>query len=206
MKYSSLEEKWNIRTHAFGLIASIAGLILLVYLSKDAIEVVASLVFGLSLCILYLASTLYHASTEDKVRRRLRIFDHAAIYLLIAGTYTPVCLLPLWESSGTTLLFVIWGIAGVGVILKLFFTGRFDRLSTIMYVAMGWVAVFAIRSILRDIETSGLVWLLGGGIFYTVGAVIYAFRKIPFNHAIFHVFVLGGSACHFKMVLNLITS
>ena len=206
MKYSSLEEKWNIRTHAFGFVASIAGLFFLLNHSETALQISASLVFGLSLCILYLASTMYHAATEDGARQKLRIFDHAAIYVLIAGTYTPVCLIPLGNTSGLTLLVVIWGIAALGVILKLFFTGRFDRLSTVMYVAMGWVAVFAINSILQSMETTELLWLLAGGIFYTVGAVIYAIRKIPFNHAIFHVFVLGGSACHFKMIHAIISS
>ena len=206
MNYSRTEENWNIGTHAFGLIASIVGSVFLLIRAVSPTSFYSSLVFGVSLCILYFASTSYHAAKEDNTRKKLRVFDHAAIFVLIAGTYTPVCILPLGDSVGILLLWIIWGIASAGIILKLFYTGKYDRLSTIMYVAMGWVAIFAIRPILQHIETEELLWLLGGGVFYTVGAVIYAIRKIPFNHAIFHFFVLGGSACHYKMIYAFIST
>lgn len=205
MNYSPQEEKWNIRTHAFGFGLSIVGLVFLLVESSNSIETIAVFIFGFSLCILFLASTLYHAAVDTRRRQKLRIFDHAAIYVLIAGTYTPVCLIPLWYSIGLTMLVIIWTIAIIGILLKLFFTGKYDLLSTIMYVAMGWVAIFGINSILQNIETPQLLWLLAGGIAYTLGAVIYAIKRIPFNHASFHVFVLIGSACHYVMIYKFIT-
>lgn len=170
--------------------------------SENSIEIVSSITFGISLITLYLASTLYHSSKNPKRRARLRIFDHAAIYVLIAGTYTPVCLITLSQSIGTVLLVVIWTVAICGIILKLFFTGKYDRLSTIMYVAMGWIAIFAVKPLLESMETVGLLWLLAGGVFYTLGAILYSIRSLPFNHAVFHFFVLGGSTSHFIMIYN----
>ena len=198
--YSAPEERLNILTHGAGVILSCIGLIFLLIKSSTGIEVASSITFGASLIILYTASTLYHAAKERSLRARLRIFDHAAIYVLIAGTYTPVCLITLQKSVGITLLIVIWTVALCGVVLKLFFTGRFDRLSTIMYIAMGWIAVFAIKPLLSHMSTEGLLWLLAGGVFYTTGAILYSIRTIPFNHAIFHFFVIGGSASHFIMI------
>lgn len=204
MNYSTIEENWNVRTHAFGFFASLLGMVFLLVKANDITETLASFIFGMSLCILFLASTLYHSAKNESRRQKLRIFDHAAIYVLIAGTYTPVCLIPLKDTIGMTMLAVIWGIAIIGIVLKLFFTGKYDRASTIMYVAMGWVAVFAINAILQNIETAQLIWLLAGGIAYTLGAVIYAIRRIPYNHATFHVFVLIGSACHYIMIYGFI--
>lgn len=168
--------------------------------AENSTKVISALIFGASLLILYSASTLYHAAKEPSLRSRLRIFDHAAIYVLIAGTYTPVCLITLSNGIGTTLLYIIWLIAIGGVILKLFFTGRFDRISTILYIAMGWIAIFAISPLFTYMSTEALIWMLSGGIFYTTGAILYSIRRIPFNHAIFHFFVLGGSFSHFVMV------
>ncbi|GAB4238351.1 MAG: hypothetical protein Tsb0034_13920 [Ekhidna sp.] len=150
--------------------------------------------------LLYLASTLYHASKDEEKRIKLRIFDHAAIYILIAGTYTPVCLISLKETVGTILLISIWSIALAGVILKLFYTGRFDRASTVLYVLMGWIAIFAVQPLIEALSNPPLLWLLAGGVCYTTGAVIYSIKSISFNHAIFHVFVLGGSTCHYLMI------
>jgi hemolysin III len=198
--YIPAEERLNIISHALGAILSFIGMIMLVLKSDTTIDLTASIIFGISLIILYLASTLYHAAKNSKTRARLRIFDHAAIYVLIAGTYTPICLITLKESIGIVLLVVIWIVAICGVTLKLFFTGRFDRLSTIMYVAMGWIAIFAIKPLLETMDTAGLLWLLTGGIFYTLGAILYSIRSLAFNHAIFHFFVLGGSASHFIMI------
>ncbi len=198
--YTASEERLNVLTHGLGVILSVAGLVAMLNRSDHIIATISSLVFGISLIVLYTASTLYHSAKSAQVRAKLRIFDHAAIYILIAGTYTPVCLITLSESIGTILLIVIWSVAICGVILKLFFTGRFDRLSTIMYIAMGWIAIFAIKPILATMSTEELLWLLAGGVFYTLGAILYSIRSLPMNHAIFHVCVLGGSASHFMMI------
>ncbi|MFK7952882.1 MAG: hemolysin III family protein [Ekhidna sp.] len=198
--YSAAEERLNIWTHAVGMMLSFVGLVFLLLKSSSSIGYITSAVFGLSLIVLYAASTFYHAATVPNKRALLRIFDHAAIYVLIAGTYTPVCLITLSESVGTLLCTVIWSVAVCGVVLKLFFTGRFDKLSTILYVAMGWLAILAIKPLLDSMSSEGLMWLLAGGIFYTVGAVLYSIRSLPFNHAIFHFFVLGGSISHYFMI------
>ncbi|MEM7296799.1 MAG: hemolysin III family protein, partial [Bacteroidota bacterium] len=194
------EERWNIRTHGFGILASILGSFFLIQKANTSFELLASIIFGSSLIILYLASTLYHAATDEEKRTKLRIFDHAAIFILIAGTYTPICMISLQKSWGVPLLIVTWSIAILGIMLKLFFTGKYDRASTILYVGMGWIAIVAIKPLLEAFPIEPLLWLLAGGICYTTGAVIYSFRKIPFNHAIFHVFVLGGSLCHYIMI------
>ncbi|WP_462248044.1 PAQR family membrane homeostasis protein TrhA [Ekhidna sp.] len=200
VQYSVAEERLNIISHAIGVIASAVALTLMIAIASTPIEIISSLVFGLSLILLYIASTLYHSAKDPLKRSKLRIFDHAAIFILIAGTYTPVCLLTLANSIGNTLLVVIWSIAICGVALKLFYTGKYDRLSTIMYIAMGWVAVFAINPLLNTMSSEGLLWLLAGGIFYTVGAILYSIRSLYMNHAIFHICVLGGSASHFIMI------
>lgn len=202
--YAPAEERLNVLTHALGVVLSIAGLVAMLVRADDQVEIISSIVFGTSLIILYSASTLYHASKAPHTRARLRIFDHAAIYILIAGTYTPVCLITLSETMGTTLLIVIWAVAICGVTLKLFFTGRFDRLSTILYIAMGWIAIFAIKPLLSTMSTEGLLWMLSGGIFYTLGAILYSIRSLPMNHAAFHICVLGGSASHFIMIYSYI--
>jgi len=201
--YSPLEEMWNIYTHGFGFIMSLVGFTLLCFReSVTTTYTISTLVFGLSLCILYLASTVYHKATYLKRRARLQIFDHAAIYILIAGTYTPFTLVTLQGETGLILFCITWGIALFGVILKIFFTGRFDILSTILYVAMGWLIVFAYKPLLANLHSTGVQWLFGGGIAYTVGAIVYSIKKIPFNHVIFHVFVLIGSFCHFIAIYN----
>lgn len=198
-KYSEKEEKLNIYTHAFGLIISIIIFPFLILKSMyyDGFWKPFSLfVFGVSLIILYAASTFYHSATKPKLRRRLNIFDHAAIYVLIAGTYTPFTLITLEGSTGWIIFLFTWTFALAGVILKLFFTGKFDKLSTVMYVLMGWQIVFAINPLLENLAPQGLFWLFLGGVFYTVGAILYSIKKIPYNHAIFHVFVLLGSFSH----------
>ncbi len=200
-EYSPLEEKWNIYTHGLGFVLSILGLVFLCFReSVTSTYTISAIVFGLSLCILYFASTIYHSATSPVRRSRLQIFDHAAIYILIAGTYTPFTLVTLQGETGMTIFCIAWGIAVFGVILKLFFTGRFNILSTILYVAMGWLIVFAYTPLVTNLHPMGVQWLFGGGIAYTVGAVLYSIKKIPFNHAIFHVFVLIGSFCHFMAI------
>ena len=201
--YSPREERLNIGTHALGAVLSLGALVALIMQALTYGEVmtgIAFTVFGLSLLVLYSASTLYHSATDPKRRSRLKVFDHAAIYVLIAGTYTPFSLVTLRGATGWWIFGIVWGCAMVGIILKLFFTGRFKLVSTIMYVAMGWIIVFAIGPLMNSMPGPGLTWLLAGGIAYTVGAVLYSIKRIPYNHAIFHVFVLAGSFCHFVTI------
>lgn len=198
--YNPLEEKINIITHAIGIGLSIVALVLLVVFASfygNVWHIVSFSIYGASLLALYTASTLYHSIQNPKWRYRFNIIDHSAIYILIAGTYTPFTLVTLNGTVGWVLFGVTWGIAAIGIIFKIFFTGRFDIVSTIAYVAMGWIVIFAINPLVENLPINGLVWLFLGGIFYTIGAVIYAIRKIKFNHAIFHVFVLFGSISHF---------
>ena len=202
-KYTKKEENLNIATHAFGLVLSIVAfpfLILKSFLFEGFWKPFSILVFGASMIVLYAASTFYHAATKPKLRRRLNIFDHAAIYVLIAGTYTPFTMITLEGETGWLIFGLTWLFAITGIILKLFFTGRFDKLSTILYVLMGWQIVFAISPLLEKLSEQGLFWLFAGGVFYTVGAVLYSIKKIPYNHAIFHFFVLGGSISHFVSI------
>lgn len=163
-------------------------------------QVVSAAIFGASLISLYAASTFYHSTKEPKLRSRLRIIDHATIYVLIAGTYTPFTLITLHGAVGWTVFGVSWGMAIIGVNLKLFFTGKYNALSTLMYVFMGWIIVFAIKPLVTSLSPEGLFWLFAGGVSYTTGAVIYGIKKVTFNHAIFHLFVLLGSLCHFISV------
>lgn len=201
--YEKKEEKINVISHAVGLALSIAALVLLVvYASKygSIKHVVSFSIYGASLIVLYAASTMYHYVQSPKLRFRLNIFDHAAIYVLIAGTYTPFTLVVLKGWVGWTIFGVSWGLALLGVILKLFFIGKYDKLSTIAYVLMGWLIIFAIKPLVNNLATAGLIWLLGGGLLYTIGAILYSIRSIKYNHAIFHIFVLLGSFCHFIAV------
>jgi hemolysin III len=199
-QYDPVEERINVITHAFGFVLSILGLVLLVLKSTSlgtARHIVSFSIFGATLILLYAASTLYHNAKNSRLRYYLNILDHAAIYVLIAGTYTPFALVTLSKANGLLILIIIWSLALVGVILKIFFIGRFNALSTIMYVAMGWLVVFDIKPLIENLPTWGLIWLFSGGVSYTIGAIIFSLRKIKFNHAIFHLFVLGGSFCHF---------
>jgi len=201
--YTPLEERINVLSHALGLVLSIFAFVLLVaYASRygSLLHVLSFAVFGASLVILYAASTLYHSTTNPQRRVRFRILDHAAIYVLIAGTYTPIALVILSGSLGWLMFGIMWGLALAGIVLKLFFTGRFSRASTVMYVLMGWLSIVVIKPLINNFSAEGLWWLLAGGIAYTVGAIVYSFKKIKLNHAIFHVFVLLGSACHFVSV------
>ncbi len=201
--YPPLEEKLNVFSHAFGLILSVAALVLLVIkasLDGNVWHIVSFSIFGTSMVVLYTASTLYHSSKNPKQRLRLQIFDHAAIYVLIAGTYTPFTLVTLNGTTGWIMFGVTWFFALSGVILKLFYIGRYDKLSTIMYVFMGWIVVFAIKPLIHNLPFEGLMWLFAGGIAYTFGAVLYSIKSLNYNHAIFHVFVLLGSFCHFVAV------
>jgi len=193
----------NIISHATGLILSIIALLLMLIRASESgsvLYIISAAIFGISLIALYAASTMYHSAKDPKVRSRLRINDHATIYVLIAGTYTPFTLITLNGPVGWTVFGVSWGMAIAGVVLKLFFTGKFNVLSTLMYVFMGWIIIFAIKPLINSLSSEGLFWLFAGGVAYTTGAVIYSIEKMPFNHAIFHLFVLLGSICHFISV------
>lgn len=202
-EYSPREERINIITHAFGFVMSLVAIYFLAehaWMNGETIHLGSFIVFGLSLAVLYAASTIYHYSTDPYWRVKLRIFDHSAIYVLIAGTYTPMALITLKGDVGLLIFSVVWGLALLGIILKLFFTGKYDILSTLMYIGMGWMVIFAIKPLIANFPAEGLWWIFGGGAFYTVGAILYSIEKIPFNHAIFHVCVLGGSFCHFMAI------
>lgn len=201
--YPPLEEKINISSHALGLLLSIAALVLLVARASEygnGWHLVSFSIFGASLVTLYAASTIYHKTRQPELRSRLRIVDHASIYVLIAGTYTPFTLVTLNGTAGWIIFGITWGMALTGIVLKLFFTGRYSILSTAMYVFMGWIVLFAIKPLVDNLSAEGLFWLVAGGLAYTLGAILYGVKKIKFNHAIFHVFVLLGSACHFMAV------
>jgi len=198
--YSPEEERINIVSHAVGFILGIVALILLVVraISRGgALYLESFIVFGLSLLVLYAASTLYHSAKEPVRRARLKIFDHSSIYVLIAGTYTPFTLVTLEGTIGWVIFGIAWGSALTGIILKQFFTGKYSILSTIMYVSMGCVILFAIKPLYNNLPFEGFLWLLGGGLAYIIGAVLYSIKQIKFNHAIFHILVLVGSFCHF---------
>ncbi len=197
-----LEEQLNTFTHAVGAFLGIAGLvILLVKQNGSPWSLFSVLIYGISVIILFTASTLYHAAKTERRKHYFRIVDHVSIYLLIAGTYTPVLLLMLASSKGWPLFWAVWGIAAFGVVLKLFFTGRFEIFSTLLYLVMGWLIVFDFNMLVNTMDSGGLLLLMAGGLAYTVGIVFYAIRKIPFNHVIWHVFVLAGAICHYLMIL-----
>mgnify|MGYP000358383173 FL=1 len=201
--YSPTEEKLNIWSHAFGIFLSIIALVLLIIkaVQQDNIWMMISFpIFGVSLILLYLASTLYHASKEPQKRFKLKVFDHAAIYVLIAGSYTPFTLVSLNGETGWLIFSMVWVMAFTGIILKLFFTGRFKIVSTAMYVLMGWLIVFYFQDLTAHLHEKGVFYLILGGVLYTIGAILYSIKKIKFNHAIFHFFVLAGSFCHFLSI------
>lgn len=202
--YSAGEELANSISHGIGFLLGIACLVILVVFSAlrhSAWEVVSCSIYGTTFILLYLASTLYHAVTNPKAKRILKVFDHSAIYLLIAGTYTPYMLVPLRGTLGWSIFGVIWGCAIAGIVLKAFFTGRFKIISTLTYLAMGWLVVGTIKPLLNELGASGVIWLGAGGLCYTLGIGFYAWKSQKWTHAIWHLFVLAGSLCHFFGIL-----
>jgi hemolysin III len=198
-----MEEVMNAVTHGIGTLLAVAGLVLLIvlaYLHGDFWHIVSFSIYGTTLVLLYLASTLYHSFTNERVKRIFKILDHSAIYLLIAGTYTPFTLVPLHGVLGWTIFGLVWGFAIIGIALKVFFTGRFKIISTLCYLGMGWFIVFAIKPLIDTVPALGMTWLLVGGLFYTLGSIFYLWKRIPYNHAIWHLFVLAGSISHFIAV------
>lgn len=201
--YESKEETLNVITHGIGFILSIVALVLLVvYASKEGTvwHITSFAIFGASLIVLYAASTLYHYTQNPDLRFKLNILDHSAIYVLIAGTYTPFTLVVLKGWVGWTIFGLSWGLAIIGIVFKIFYFGRFDKISTIAYVLMGWIIILAIKPLIENFPVNGLLWLLSGGIAYSIGALLYSLKSIRYNHALFHIFVLIGSFCHFMAI------
>ncbi len=201
---SPREELFNALTHGLGATAALVGgavLITLAALFGDGWQLTASIVFGITLLLLYVASTLYHAIQHPVVKGRLKVFDHCAIYLLIAGTYTPFTLIGLRGPLGWTLFGVIWALAFFGVIFKLFYAGRFKLLSTLIYIAMGWLIIIAAKPTMQALDGWTFGWLLAGGAFYTLGTFFYHRPSMRYSHAIWHMFVIAGSVCHYIAVM-----
>jgi hemolysin III len=202
------EEIDNSVTHGIGAVLSIAALVLLVVfasLSGDTWRIVSFSIYGTTLFILYLSSTLYHSFTNEKAKHFFNILDHSSIFLLIAGTYTPITLVPLRGPWGWTLFGLIWTMAIGGIITKIFLIGRYKMLSVALYIVMGWLALIAIKPMLEIVPRGFLIWLLIGGICYTFGVIFYAIKKVPYFHFIWHLFVLGGSISHFFGILFYLT-
>jgi hemolysin III len=201
---SAVEELVNSWTHGLGFVLSLAGLSVLVIFAcwhGTLWHVVSFTVYGVTLVLLYGSSMLYHRAVNLNHKRRFQIIDHICIYLLIAGTYTPFMVITLRGGWGWSLLGIIWTLAGLGVVLELKFKNRTDLFNTLLYLAMSWLVVMASPSLWANLATGGLVLLIAGGIAYSLGTVFYLCEKIPFNHALWHLFVLAGSICHFFAIL-----
>jgi hemolysin III len=201
--YTEREELANRLTHGLGAGLSVAGLVLLVVFAArhgNAWHVVSAAVYGTTLVLLYTASTLYHSFRDERHKQLLRKFDHAAIFLLIAGTYTPFVLVTLRGPWGWSLFGVVWGLAVAGVTIKFWLAGRFRVISTLIYLAMGWLVLIAIKPLVAALPAGGMKLLLAGGLCYTGGAGFYLWKQLPYHHAIWHLCVLAGSACHWAAV------
>ncbi|MFC1552658.1 hemolysin III family protein [Candidatus Latescibacterota bacterium] len=199
-KYTRGEEIANSITHGIGALLSISGLVVLVVLAAfagDALRIVSFSIYGSTLILMYLASTVYHSCSAPRLKRILRIVDHSNIYLLIAGTYTPFMLVSVRGGWGWSIFGVIWGLALTGIIINVFFFGKARKLSLAAYVLMGWLCVIALREMISALQPAGMIWLAAGGLFYTFGVVFYVWKSLPYNHAVWHLFVLSGSLCHF---------
>ncbi|NAZ98194.1 PAQR family membrane homeostasis protein TrhA [Vibrio toranzoniae] len=208
-EYCDIEERANAITHGLGVVLGVVGLILLLIRAldhqADMLTIASMAVYGSSIILLFLASTLYHSITTEKTKRLLKTLDHCAIYLLIAGSYTPFLLVSLRTPLAMGLMTVIWGIALVGIIMKIAFVYRFKRLSLMTYLAMGWLSLVVVYQLAMNIEMGGLVLLALGGVIYSLGVIFYVAKRIPYNHAIWHLFVLAGCACHFFAIYLYVT-
>jgi len=206
-KQSLGEEIANAITHGTGVGLSIAALVILVVFAakqSDAWKVVAFSIYGATMIILYLSSTLYHSFPQPRVKRFFRILDHSSIFLLIAGTYTPVTIGTMRGGWGWTLFGIIWGLTILGVNLSVFALGKMKYLSLVIYIVMGWMIVIAVKPLFHQVSHSFLMWMLIGGLAYTLGVIFYVARRIPYHHSVWHLFVLGGSICHFFAMLQLL--
>ena len=199
------EEIANSVTHGVGLALSLTALPVLIVTALrhgDAVRVTSVAIFGSTLVLLYAASTLYHSIPFPRVRPVLRAIDHSAIYLLIAGTYTPFALGALRHDGGMPLLVAVWSLALAGIVCRTLLGPQFHKISVALYVAMGWLVLLAIRPMIAHVATPGLIWLFAGGASYTVGVTFYAWNRLPYGHMVWHLFVLAGSLCHFFAVLG----
>lgn len=203
-QYSPMEELFNSVTHGIGILSSLAGMVVLIVFSSrygNVHHIVSCTIFGLTLVLLYTASTLYHSFRKPNLKHVFKICDHSCIYVLIAGTYTPFLLITIQGILGWSLFAVLWSLTLAGILFKIFFVYRFKIVSTIAYILMGWIIIIAIKPLYQSLPEGGLVLLVAGGLAYTLGTIFYAWEKLPFNHAIWHLFVLTGSACHFFAVI-----
>jgi len=198
--YSVGEELANSITHGVGAVLSIVALVLMVVLAvtqSSVIAVVSASIYGASLVLLFLASTLYHSFQKPHLKSFLKTLDHCAIYILIAGTYTPFMLISLQSAWGYTMTAIIWSLALFGIFFKIFYQHRFPKLSLFTYIAMGWLIIVASTEMMAKVPLGGLVLLAAGGLVYTLGTIFYVWERCPYNHAVWHVFVLAGAGCHF---------
>jgi len=198
------EEIANSVTHGVGALLSVAGTVILLVRAAmygTAIHVVSFSIFGMSLFLLHLSSTLYHGLHAPRAKRVFWVFDHAAIYLLIAGTYTPFMLISLWGAWGLTLMIAVWALAIIGILLASVFIGRFRKFALALYLTMGWLIILASRELWFNVPHEALVFVAAGGLSYTLGVVFYCWKRMPYSHMIWHLFVLGGSACHYFAIL-----
>ena len=203
-QYSFLEEIFNSITHGLGILLSIAALVLLIVFASlygSAKHIVSCTIFGTTLILLYTASTLYHSLRKPHAKKVLKIIDHSCIYTLIAGTYTPFMLVVIRGALGWSIFVLMWALTIAGISYKIFFAHRFKIISTIAYLLMGWIIIFVIKPLVDGLPIGGILWLIAGGLAYTLGTIFYLGKKIPYNHAIWHLFVLAGSTCHFFAVL-----
>ncbi|WP_255424507.1 hemolysin III family protein [Apibacter sp. HY039] len=196
----------NTISHALGILLGIVGLIFLLIKNRNitSYSTFSIWMYGISVIVLYSSSTIYHYFANENLKKKARMFDHMSIYLLIAGTYTPVCLITLSHASGWTLFFIVWTIAALGVVMKIFLTGKVDWLSLILYLAMGWMVIFDLKTVISEMSFHGLLFLAIGGALYTLGTIFYAIEKIPYSHFIWHLFVLGGSLSHYIMIYSIV--
>jgi hemolysin III len=202
--YSRKEEVANAITHGFGALLSVAALVLLIVfaaLKGTASHVVSFTIYGSAMLLLYLASTLVHSFPEGKLKKLFEIMDHSCIYVFIAGTYTPILFHIVQGALGWTLFGIVWGIAALGIVFKSFFVSKFLFTSTLLYIAMGWIIVFAWGPLVERLAPGGLALLIIGGALYTAGTVFYVWRSFPYHHAVWHLFVLAGSVLHFFAIL-----
>ncbi len=202
--YTVGEEIFNSISHGVGALLSIAALTLLIVFAvfrSDGYGLASAIIFGVSLILLYSMSTVYHIVTNKTAKKILRIFDHCSIFILIAGTYTPYLLMCMRNALGWTMFGLIWGVTVLGIILNAIDLERFDKLSLICYIAMGWAIIFTIKPIVQSIALPGVVLLIAGGVVYTAGVIFYVLKKYRYMHSIWHLFVLGGSVCHYLSVL-----
>lgn len=200
--YSALEESLNTATHGVGFIAAFVGLVMMLLRAEGILGQMACVVFGVSMMMMFLSSTLYHGVRQPELKKILKTIDHSAIYLLIAGTYTPLMVLAVGGTVGLVAMVLIWSIALAGILFKFFASHRFPKLSLLTYLLMGWLAIFFIYPLYNSIEATGFYLLLAGGLCYTVGVVFYAAKRVQFTHAIWHLFVAAGCFCHFLTIYS----